>query len=92
MAYHPGDRILSINGISFTDSDPMSALKQWQSSTKGGEKVVMIVAREMPNGKVKKVKLRGNALEVEVDAPRMLMLDPNATSEQMSLRKAWLKG
>jgi predicted metalloprotease with PDZ domain len=92
MGYRAGDRIVSINGIDFTEGDPMAALEQWQQSTDGGDPVVMKVERTKKNRKTKLVTLKGTAMEVEVDVPGELQLDPNATQAQLELRKAWLQG
>ena len=49
-----------------------------------------MVERKLDNGKVKTVKLKGNAITVKVPLPRTLMLDEQVTPDQLAFRKAWL--
>ena len=92
MGYQVGDRLLSINGMSLTTGNGNNTIDLWKSQTKAGDKVIIIVDRKMKNGKLKKVKLKGNAMEVEVEKPRVLLINENATPEQINLRNAWLGG
>ena len=90
MGYKVGDKFLSINGQSLTAGNADRAINAWKQTTKAGDKVVVMVERKLDNGKVKKVKLKGNAITVKVPMPRNLMLDEQATPEQLAFRKAWL--
>ncbi len=90
MGYKVGDRLLSINGMSLTAGNGNNTIDLWKSQTKAGDEVEIIVERKKPNGKLKKVKLKGNAVEVEVEKPRNLIIDENATLDQVKLRNAWL--
>lgn len=91
MGYKVGDRFLSINGNSLTVGGANQVIEQWKNNVQAGDKVVILVQRKMENGKMKKVKLKGNAMEIEVPTARVLILDENATTAQLQLRKAWLK-
>ena len=90
MGYQIGDRLLSINGMSLITGHGNNTIDLWKSQTKAGDKVVIVVERKMKNGKLKNVKLKGNAMEVEVEKPRNLVVDENATQKQINLRNAWL--
>lgn len=90
MGYKVGDKFLGINGQSLTAGSADRAINAWKQTTKAGDKVVVMVERKLDNGKVKKVKLKGNAITVKVPMPRNLMLDEQATPEQLAFRKAWL--
>jgi predicted metalloprotease with PDZ domain len=90
MGYKVGDKFISLNGNSLTQGNAGAVIENWKQTTKAGDKVVVIVERTSENGKVKKVKLKGNAKTVIVSTPRTLMLDENATPAQLALRKAWL--
>lgn len=90
MGYKIGDRLLSINGASLTTGDPGETVENWQNTTNPGDKVVMKVERTKKNGKIKTVKLKGKAIEVDYQKPRMWVVDAKATDNQVQLRKAWL--
>ena len=90
MGYKVGDKFLSINGQSLTAGNADRAINAWKQTTQAGDKVVVMVERKLENGKVKKVKLKGNAITVKVPMPRILMLDEQATPDQLAFRKAWL--
>jgi predicted metalloprotease with PDZ domain len=66
MGYKVGDKFLSINGQSLTAGNADRAINAWKQTTKAGDKVVVMVERKLDNGKVKKVKLKGNAITVKV--------------------------
>ncbi len=91
MGYQVGDKLLSLNGKSLTAGGANNVISEWQAAAKPGDKVVMIAERKLPNGKIKKVKLKGNAMEIEVPKPQVLIIDENASQAQLKLRKAWLK-
>ncbi len=89
MGYKEGDHLISINGASLTTGDPNATIDDWKAHTKAGDKVVMIVQREV-KGKIKQVKLKGKAMEIDVEIPGQLTVSANATAEQIALRKAWV--
>ncbi|MBC8048315.1 MAG: peptidase M61 [Fimbriimonadaceae bacterium] len=90
MGYKIGDRLLSINGASITTGDPNETIDNWKASAKAGDKVVMVVERQKENGKTKKVKLKGKAMEIDVAKSRTWTIDIGATEEQIKLRKTWI--
>lgn len=90
MGYKVGDKFLSLNGNSLTAGNAGAVIENWKQNTKAGDKVVVVVERTSEKGKVKKVKLKGTAKTVKVPTPRTLMLNENATPNQLALRKAWL--
>ncbi|MBC8173184.1 MAG: peptidase M61 [Chitinophagales bacterium] len=90
MGYKVGDKFISINGISMTTGNANDAIDVWKAQTKAGDKVVIIVERVIDNDKIKQVKLKGKAMEIDVEKPGVLLIDANATAEQIALRKAWI--
>ena len=42
------------------------------------------------NGKDKKIKLKAKAVSVMVDVDNTIEINPEATPEQLALRKAWV--
>jgi len=90
MGYKINDRMLSINGASLTDGNPNDTIDAWKAGAKAGDKVVIVVERKLDNGKTKQVKLKGSAMQIEFEIPGGLMVDANATPEQVALRKAWV--
>ncbi len=90
IGYKLGDRFISINKISMTDENAESAIDRWKALTKAGDKVIIVVERSLQNGKTKKIKLKGNVMEIEIEKPRNLIIDLNATPEQVKVRKDWI--
>lgn len=91
MKYKVGDRILSVNGISLTAGYANDSITAWKAQTKPGDKVIIYVDRTDKSGVTKTVKLKGKAMAIDVQKPRTLLIDPNASAEQTALLKAWLR-
>lgn len=89
MGYKEGDQLISINGKSLTTGDPNATIDNWKALTKPGDKVVILVEREV-KGKIKQVKLKGKAMQIDVEIPGQLTVSSSATPEQIALRKAWV--
>ena len=89
MGYKEGDQFISINGESLTTGDPNATIDNWKANTKPGDKVVIVVEREV-KGKIKQIKLKGKAMQIDVEIPGQLTISSTATAEQIALRKAWV--
>ena len=92
LGYEVGDRLVSINGVQISEVGPMQAFESFRTQTKAGDPVAIEVMRTNKKGKTKLVTLKGTAMEVEVNKPRQLVVDPHAGSAENTLRSAWLTG
>ncbi|MFI5172228.1 MAG: hypothetical protein ACHQFW_07545, partial [Chitinophagales bacterium] len=91
IGYMVGDRLVSINKkFSLTDENANTAIDRWKAETSAGDKVTIVIERKMENGKTKQIKLKAHAMEIQVEKPAILLVDENATPEQIKLRKDWL--
>ncbi|HCQ29207.1 MAG TPA: peptidase M61, partial [Flavobacteriales bacterium] len=88
MKYKVGDEIVSINGEELTMENYQSVFDKLKN-VKEGEKITVVVARKK-KGKEKLKKLSAKAMLVEKEEKNILEINPNATPEQVALRKAWL--
>lgn len=91
LGVQKGDEVLKINGKKINPMAFQEWRAQWLATVKEGDMVTMLVNRMNDKGKVKKVKLSAAAFKAEVKKYNVLTLDPNATPEQLAVRKAWLE-
>ncbi len=88
MKYKTGDEIVSINGEELSMSNYKTVFNNLKN-IKEGEKVTITVARKK-KGKEKLKKLSAKAVLEEREITNVLEVNPEATPEQVALRKAWL--
>ncbi len=89
MGYQPGDELLTFNGEEVTPQGFQQLVENYRNNVATGDKVKVAVMRKV-NGKDKKVKLKANAVTVTVDVANAIEINPQATQEQLALRKAWV--
>jgi len=89
MGYQEGDEFLSFNGAEVTPLGFQQIVEDFRSGNAEGDKIKAVVMRTV-NGKAKKVKLKAAAVMVSMDVENSIEINPNATEEQISLRKAWV--
>lgn len=85
MGYQKGDELISLNGETLTLTNASGLLKKFYTAAKEGDKITVEVKR-----KARLVTLSAPAMKVEKAKLHQLKFDPNATGEQLKLRKAWL--
>ncbi|MBV6645809.1 MAG: PDZ domain-containing protein [Cyclobacteriaceae bacterium] len=89
MNYHDGDVIISLNGQGISLMSATEILEDFINNTNEGEKVKMVVRREV-KGKSKKIKLKGKARVITGIEAHQLDMKSNPTEEQKKIRKSWL--
>lgn len=89
MGYQKGDAILSINGKGFNLVTAQTILDDFNANTKPGDKVTMVVRREI-EGVSSEITLSDKAIGVEVVEKHYIEVNEDATSEQEILRSKWL--
>ncbi len=89
LGYKTNDEILSVNGVEIDMDSVQDQLADYRKNTRPGDKVEVIVARK-EKGKYVNKKLKSKAVLVEKKKSYLIEFNPDATPEQLKLRKAWL--
>lgn len=90
MGYKQGDEIVKFNGKELTKENADEVLGRFYENMKEGDKLKMTVERRNPEGKVKRVKLKGRVQAVIAEQKHAVALTPSPTEKQLATRKAWL--
>ena len=88
MGYKDGDELVSLNGEAMTPANV--ALQKFYSSTKEGDKVVVVVRRKNAAGNIEPITLTAPAMLVDKPKLHQLRFDPKASEAQLKLRAVWL--
>ena len=89
LGYKVNDELISLNGEKVDVNKMQEQLDNFKNTTKVGDKVEIIVARNV-KGKTKEKKLKAKAITVENTKKFLLEFNKDATKEQLALRNAWL--
>jgi predicted metalloprotease with PDZ domain len=89
LGYQTGDVILKINKTEINSKNIVEFVDNFQKTAKVGDDLKIIVEREI-GGKKKEIKLKGKVRENIRTSFHVLELNPNATTQQIELRKAWI--
>ena len=90
MGYQQGDVLVSLNGQELTLATVQDIFNDYANNTKEGDKVTMVVKREM-KGKVKTKKLKGKAVLQESTQRNVISINESPTETQKVVRRAWLR-
>jgi predicted metalloprotease with PDZ domain len=91
MGYHVNDEIISINGLEMNRTNAPKFFRNFQTTSKAGENLVVLVARKDENGVEKTVELKGIMSKIPIVKYNVLRFSQTATEEQIKLRNEWLK-
>lgn len=83
------DEIIAINGKELSLDNLEDVIIDYQTNTKDGEKVEILVERKV-KGKTTQVLLKAKAIQTEATQDYFMAINPNATEQQVQLRKTWL--
>lgn len=83
------DEILAINGTPLTVMNFEEVITNYQQNTNEGDKVSILVERVV-KGEKKQVELKAKAIKTKSIQDYYLAINPNATEQQIQLRKTWL--
>ena len=83
------DEILAINGKELTLDNLEDVIIDYQTNTEDGEKVEILVERKVKD-KIIPVLLKAKAIQTEATQDYYIAINPNATQQQVQLRKTWL--
>ncbi|MFM9951518.1 MAG: peptidase M61 [Saprospiraceae bacterium] len=91
LGYLLNDKIVRINGEAVTPENFQETVQALYANAKVGDKLKVSVEREGAKGRKKVHHLKGKMQKVETVRYNQLAFDPNATPQQLALRKVWLK-
>jgi len=91
LGYLLNDKIVRINGKALTPENYQETIQAIYANAKEGDKLKVSVEREGAKGRKKVHHLKGKMQKVETVRYNQLAFDPNATPQQLALRKVWLK-
>ncbi|MFT6867240.1 MAG: putative metalloprotease with PDZ domain [Cyclobacteriaceae bacterium] len=89
MGFKNGDAIININGESLTYENTQEVIAQFKAENGSGDKVYMIVEREI-KGKLKSKKLKAKAIEVDVVGDYIVTFSETQTDQQKILLQKWI--
>ncbi|MCB0401935.1 MAG: peptidase M61 [Flavobacteriales bacterium] len=89
LGYKTNDELVAINGEVLNITKVQEQMANYRKNTKPGDKVEVEVARREGDG-FKNKTLKAKAVLVEKNKKFLVEFNPDATPEQLKLRKAWL--
>ena len=90
MGYQEGDELVSINGTMIGTDNIEQVIQQFNTTTKEGDKIEVVVKRKNTQNEWVPVVLSAPAMKIERTQLHVLRLNNNATAEQIKIRNAWL--
>jgi predicted metalloprotease with PDZ domain len=90
LGYQKNDEIISINGTDLNPSTINNFFRNFQTSSKVGDELIVKVKRKDENGDGKLVELKGMLVKYPVIKYNVLRFSEIPTSEQLKLRNYWL--
>ncbi|MEQ8473552.1 MAG: PDZ domain-containing protein [Marinoscillum sp.] len=90
LGFEAGDVILEINGQEFTLATAQDVITDYDENVKPGDKVKIVVKREVKPGKFKNKKLKAKATETQASVQHFLELQKEPTQDQFNVLKAWM--
>jgi predicted metalloprotease with PDZ domain len=90
LGYKENDELIKFNGKKLTLDNAKKVLGDYMSNGEEGKTLKVEVLRKMPNGKMKKIKLKAKIRLVDISQKHFLRPAQDATQKQLDLRKAWI--
>lgn len=91
LGLQEGDALLKFNGQAVTLENYVALRSSFLSQVKDGDAIEWVVGRKNSAGETQEVTLKTTARKVAIVQKHVARYRPDATPEQMALRKAWLK-
>jgi predicted metalloprotease with PDZ domain len=91
IGYQLNDEIISINGADMNLSTINNFFRNFQTSSKVGEELIVRVKRKVENGEDKMVELKGVLVKFPIIKYNVLRFSESPAVEQLKLRNDWLK-
>jgi predicted metalloprotease with PDZ domain len=90
MGYQKGDELVSLNGAKLTPETFAKVIAAFNATVKEGDKVNMVINRKNAAGVKETITLSQPVQFIKKIDYNKLELMPNATPEQLAIRKIWL--
>jgi predicted metalloprotease with PDZ domain len=90
MGYKVGDELVSVNGVKLTLNNARTVFTDFNTKTKAGDKLEIVVNRKNAAGVKELVTLSQPVVSVKKISYNKLELMPDATPAQLEIRKIWL--
>ncbi|WP_420581829.1 peptidase M61 [Reichenbachiella sp.] len=90
MGYEVGDIIYKFDGVEIDIENYEEEFWAFTDRHQVGDKIQAVVLRRDEKGKLKKVKLKAEAIEINRKFDASIKLSDNPTDAQLKLRKAWV--
>lgn len=90
MGYQKGDILVRFNGKAVTPGNLDNLIHEFYATAKEGDKITATVKRQAAGGQMESIDLTATAMKVEKVRTHVLRFNPNATPEQLRLRRKWL--
>lgn len=90
LGYQVGDELVSFDGEAVNLDNAEDIFAKFQATRKPGYKVRVVVARPDGAGGFEEKNLKAKAVAVKLKGMNLITIDPNATPEQVAVRRAWL--
>jgi predicted metalloprotease with PDZ domain len=91
LGYHQDDEFVSVNGEKISLSNANSFFKNFGSSSKAGDSLVINVMRKDATGNYVPVELKATMIKFPVIKYNVLRFSESPSEEQKMLRDKWLK-
>ncbi|WP_422361792.1 peptidase M61 [Reichenbachiella sp.] len=90
MGYKEGDIIYKFDGIEIDIENYEEEFLAFTDRHQVGDKIQAVVLRTDEKGKLKKVKLKAEAIEIDRKIEASMMLSDTPSETQLKLRKSWV--
>lgn len=90
LGFKVGDRIKAWQGEELSLNNINNVLTAYASSAKEGKTLSVTVLRQGDDGKDEELELSATLKKMTIKAKHVLSINPNASPEQVALRKAWI--
>lgn len=90
MGYREGDIIYKFDGVEIDIENYEEEFLAFTDRHQVGDKIQAIVLRSNEKGKLKKVKLKAEAIEIDRKFEASMTLSDTPSATQLELRKAWV--
>jgi predicted metalloprotease with PDZ domain len=90
MGYQEGDELVSVNGNMVGTDNIQQVIQQFNTTTKEGDKIEVVVKRKNAQNEWVPVVLSAPAMKIERTQLHVVRMNKNATAEQIKIRNAWL--
>ncbi|MFM2376346.1 MAG: hypothetical protein RLZZ165_1443, partial [Bacteroidota bacterium] len=90
LGYEVEDELVSFDGKPVNPGNSEDIFARYQAEHRAGDIIKAVVRRPDGKGKYEEKVLKAKAMRIELQDTHLIRIDPQATPEQLAVRKAWL--